>query len=58
MSNNEMAKHANVKQQFLYSKVIAQLKSEGDFESAEIARQEWLQLKEEYTRLCGWTSEA
>ena len=53
-----MAKHANVKQQFLYSKVIEQLKSEGDFESAEIARQEWLQLKEEYTRLCGWTSEA
>ena len=31
MSNNETAKNANVKQQFLYSKVIEQLKSEGDF---------------------------
>ena len=53
-----MAKHANAKQQLLLSAVIKQLKAEGDFEAAEIGRQEWLQLKEEHTRLCGWTSEA
>tara|TARA_R110002110_G_scaffold105842_1_gene265656 strand:- start:216 stop:392 length:177 start_codon:yes stop_codon:yes gene_type:complete len=58
MNRTEMAKHANAEQQLLLSVVIKQLKAEGDFEAAEIGRQEWLQLKEEHTRLCGWTYEA
>jgi hypothetical protein len=58
MRNKEMALNDNAEQQLLLSEVIRQLKAEGDFEAAEIGRQEWLQLKEEHTRLCGWTYEA
>tara|TARA_R100001530_G_C4304407_1_gene151327 strand:+ start:118 stop:288 length:171 start_codon:yes stop_codon:yes gene_type:complete len=48
-----MEKHENAKKQLILREVIKQLENDGDFESAERGRQEWLQLKNEYTILCG-----
>jgi len=45
------ALHANSKQQMILSEVKRQLAAEGDFAGEEKARQMWLELKEQHTKL-------
>tara|TARA_R100001086_G_scaffold43301_1_gene19133 strand:- start:66 stop:311 length:246 start_codon:yes stop_codon:yes gene_type:complete len=49
----DMALNANSKQQLVLKEVMSQLKAEGDVAGAEKARQMWLELKEQHTKLEG-----